>query len=263
MNKTDKKLQHKKIKKSDRAGYFSLAEILLGLTIIGIIALETIPGFISGIQDQQYKTMYKKIYSELSQSYSKMQNDLGANLNTSGLLACGSPSSPSPYGAYSASKTGIATTTNIFNSALFINCFAPHLSYAKLGQGGTIWHQNTEKLLNGDFAITLSGYAPLFTSNTFHGFVLSNGAIIIGRSNLVTSNASCVMYRTCELGSIIIDVNGYKSPNTIGKDIYVVYIKKTGLVPIGSGSSNDSAAQFTNCTNNSWGFGCSTKYLIE
>lgn len=48
---------------------FTLAEVLITLGIIGIIAVITIPSLINTIQDQQYKTAYKKAYSDISQAF--------------------------------------------------------------------------------------------------------------------------------------------------------------------------------------------------
>ena len=45
---------------------FTLAEILVVLVTIGIIATMTIPSMMKGVQDSQYKTAYKKAYSTIS-----------------------------------------------------------------------------------------------------------------------------------------------------------------------------------------------------
>ena len=47
---------------------FTLAEVLITLGIIGIVAAMTIPSFMNSINDSQFKTAYKKAYSEASQA---------------------------------------------------------------------------------------------------------------------------------------------------------------------------------------------------
>ena len=42
---------------------FTLAEVLITLGIIGIIAAMTIPTLMSKIQERRYTTQYKKIFS--------------------------------------------------------------------------------------------------------------------------------------------------------------------------------------------------------
>ncbi len=59
---------------------FTLAEVLITLAIIGIVAAMTIPTLISKYQDNQFKTAYKKAYSDLNQvlmsslAYNEMPN---------------------------------------------------------------------------------------------------------------------------------------------------------------------------------------------
>lgn len=48
---------------------FTLAEVLITLGIIGIVAAMTIPTLISSYQDSQYKTAYKKAYADISQAF--------------------------------------------------------------------------------------------------------------------------------------------------------------------------------------------------
>ena len=48
---------------------FTMAEVLITLGIIGIVAAMTIPGLIKNYQERQFKTAYKKVYSEISQAF--------------------------------------------------------------------------------------------------------------------------------------------------------------------------------------------------
>lgn len=54
---------------------FTLSEVLITLTIIGVVAAMTIPAINNVVQDVQYKSAYKKAYSTLSQALAM------ANLN--------------------------------------------------------------------------------------------------------------------------------------------------------------------------------------
>ena len=47
---------------------FTLAEVLITLGIIGVVAAITIPALISNYQDKLFKTAYKKAYSDMSQA---------------------------------------------------------------------------------------------------------------------------------------------------------------------------------------------------
>ena len=46
---------------------FTLAEVLITLGIIGVVAAMTIPNLISSVETAQFKAIYKKTYAELSQ----------------------------------------------------------------------------------------------------------------------------------------------------------------------------------------------------
>lgn len=51
---------------------FTLAEVLITLVIIGVVAAMTIPVLLNSIQDQQYKTGYKKAVSVASQAWTNV-----------------------------------------------------------------------------------------------------------------------------------------------------------------------------------------------
>lgn len=48
---------------------FTLAEVLIVLTIIGIVAAISIPSLINNVENMQYKSAYKKSFSDLSQAF--------------------------------------------------------------------------------------------------------------------------------------------------------------------------------------------------
>ncbi len=63
----------------DRKKGFTLAEVLITLTIIGVVAALTIPNLIASYQKQQYVTELKKVYTEISQALKLMMADEGIN----------------------------------------------------------------------------------------------------------------------------------------------------------------------------------------
>src|SRR5574344_1035012 len=56
---------------------FTLAEVLIVLGIIGIVAAMTIPTLMQKIQDMEFKTAAKKAYSVTSEALKKMNYDYG------------------------------------------------------------------------------------------------------------------------------------------------------------------------------------------
>jgi len=55
----------------NRGFAFTLAEVLIVLGIIGVLANMTIPTLIKDTQNAQYKTMYKQAYSDMSQAFAQ------------------------------------------------------------------------------------------------------------------------------------------------------------------------------------------------
>ena len=50
---------------------FTLSEVLITLVVIGIIAAITVPMILNSLHNQEYKTGYKKAYSDLSNAILK------------------------------------------------------------------------------------------------------------------------------------------------------------------------------------------------
>ncbi|MCK7516072.1 MAG: hypothetical protein MZV70_76925 [Desulfobacterales bacterium] len=74
------------------------------------------------------------------------------------------------------------------------------------------------------------------------------------------SSADCNYMRgtiaTC--GGIAIDVNGWKAPNTMGKDVYLFHVTKTGLKPSGIPGDGYENTYWRPLSN---GYGCAEHYL--
>ncbi|MFH0702191.1 MAG: hypothetical protein V2B14_01460, partial [bacterium] len=111
-----------------------------------------------------------------------------------------------------------------------------------LQSNGNCWHNyGIPKYLKGT---PLTGYddAP--------GLILNNGVLL--RFN--ARNTSCTgLYDGTVVGCgyINIDVNGFKGPNTLGKDIYFIWILENSIKP----------REVQDCTTSSYGNGCAAKVL--
>ncbi|MDD3149972.1 MAG: hypothetical protein PHV68_03985, partial [Candidatus Gastranaerophilales bacterium] len=122
------------------------------------------------------------------------------------------------------------------------------------------WHSgdNSWYFLNGTGRVSLSSVP---------GLILNNGSLVffqIEKSDCSKDlSAYGASYTRC--GYIDIDINGFKKPNTIGKDIFEVSIAENALVPAGAQGFFDPS---TTCIEGSTdsdnkGYGCAAKYLYE
>lgn len=154
---------------------FTLAETLITLVIIGVVAAITIPSIMQSTQDAEFKTAYKKAF----QAASTVTNQAIAD------------------------NTFLAQTTAAESTGLNKDNFNTFKSYFKVikdcsnSNNSDCWSASGEKI-NSIYPTNLE---PAFIDNA--GMAWS-------------------MYYWQE-NVIIVDINGNKSPNTYGKDRWIMY----------------------------------------
>jgi len=222
---------------------FTLAEILITLTVIGVVAALTIPTLLQNTNQAELKTALKRVFSDLNQATMLITNDNGGTLS-------GAFQNESDFrNKYSEKMNYIKRCTASVNEGCIGSSYYPGLDGT--GTGGT----------------------DAFNVN---GLILNNGAIVILKSysdaelyncNHSISGSSGVFNEIC--GTFYIDVNGLKRPNTVGKDLFVFSITKSGAYPLGAEGTPLGISDFTQSCNPdnqtySWrGQGCAAKYLYE
>jgi len=205
---------------------FTLAEVLITLLIIGVIASIVLPGLIANTQMAEYKIAWKKIFADINQAYYMI------NMDNNGTFA------------------GAAT-----NSSSFRNLFKNKMNFVTTCDD-TSCAASSVKGLNGSADTTYS-----FNYN----LVLNNGTImsIFALDNPSCTNSGYVSSMGKECGWMMVDVNGKKSPNQWGKDIYGIWVLNNEILPWGAnpeGTANNSWVEST-CTTT--GYGCGSKYLYN
>lgn len=219
---------------------FTLAEVLITLGIIGVVAAMTIPTLMNKTNELEYKIGLKKGYSVISQAFASLINDNGGtaeNLCTSGDYAC------------------------------FRDAMGKYINFIKTCDINVTgcWTTNNITYLN-NYASTGSVYKGTPTA------VLKDGSELgfeYGDSTCSSNWYSQVVgFTVC--GAMVLDVNGNKSPNTVGKDQFQFWVLKDRILPFGSkGDAFDG--QTSNSTNycdtsssfSGNGYYCTFKYLTE
>ncbi|MCK7516064.1 MAG: hypothetical protein MZV70_76885 [Desulfobacterales bacterium] len=125
--------------------------------------------------------------------------------------------------------------------------YLAHLSHTKKCNTGQSFDNCFHNGTNGSMKY-LNG-SPVTNWGNNAGAILNNGALLRIWSNITCSN---IQDNITRCGVIFIDVNGWKAPNTVGKDIYYFHVTKTGLKPYGA--QGDGHAN--TCVSTSNGFGC-------
>ena len=193
-----------------RIDAFTLAEVLITLGIIGVVAAMTMPSLITAKQEKATISTIKKNYSIFANALLMAQNDNG-ELYTWGI-------------------TKDADGLNLVSSNL-----KPYLKIIE--DCGVGEKSDCAPGDNGKFK-DLAGNKrnESFSSDDYYTFRLNDGtavALIIGNAcnNLDTN---CVEF--------YIDTNGKKYPNTLGKDIFYFAGYGSGkLIPAGLGHSSSEA----------------------
>jgi len=221
---------------------FTLAEVLITLLIIGIIASIVIPGLIADTKDAEFKTAWKKVFADFSQAGKLAAIEKGGNL---------------------AGELGTSTGTEGY----FRDALLKYMSYAKLCAENTAvgpdgcWHAANSWYY-------LSGEAVPSDYTSYSRAILNNGSLVT--FNLLSTTCAYTYTENDDsCGAVIIDINNFKGPNKVGKDIYGLQITRNGIaVPFGS--QNDvyyNSPSSYSCDLAAYpstsGWSCSTKNLNQ
>ena len=227
---------------------FTMAEVLITLGIIGIVAALLLPGIIQNIQDYTFKKQWKKAYSDLSNAAARMADDYQVNTFKEVLEA---------------EAPNFAETGQVFPHTIYavinkyLNVIKSGLNYdgnweCWSSNGGLIASEESTfqgigyKYLNGvDSGYWVLGYYP--------------SACFIMTDYIIALDAN-----TSEPGKISVDVNGKKKPNVIGRDVFVVDISNLKK-PIPGGAPGFMDMEMYACDKNAekGGPACSAKYLLD
>ena len=185
-----------------------MAEILLSLTIIGVVAAITLPSLTGNINERTWNTQRKALYARFSQAIALMPalNGYGAdNLDTAAETFV------------TAGLSKVLKINNICDSEHFADCGVPD---KVIGISGSV--------MFAPLPGTITDLQPKFSDSIANvkaaAFETANGESIVAyynpqcqASNFV-NNGSYKMYsHIC--ANFVYDLNGNKGPNTLGKDI--------------------------------------------
>ena len=216
--------------KGEKPAGFTMAEILLSLTIIGVVAAITLPSLTGNINERTWNTQRKALYARMSQAIALMPA-----LNGFGTLETVSNS-----GSTSINDTAAETfITSGLAKVLKINniCDNEHIedcgivSQITTLNGSTIstpttMQQLNYKMLTGSYSAYGAHFSFLNTKGA--AFETANGESILAFYNpncLPDMNESSDYYMQSKIcANFIFDLNGNKGPNTVGKDIGFITI---------------------------------------
>lgn len=187
---------------------FTLAEVLITLGIIGVVAALTLPMLIGKYNEVATVSKVKKMYSTLS-------NAMLAAVNENGTADTWTSDYAGPW--VSSQK----------NSQSIAEKLVPQFKLLKdCGFKKDCMMVVDYKFLNGSAWGTYSNYRDKY----FYKIILNDGSAVIIKAQGDNCNLTDGGWpNTC--GYILYDVNGEKEPNMFGKDVFSFLIMKDSIKP--------------------------------
>ena len=209
---------------------FTLAEVLITLGIIGIVAAMTLPTLINQTQGKELETGLKKAYSVIQSAFNQMAYDEGQIINNEN-----------------------------YPSGQFIKKFKTYFKISK-DCGRDTCESN---FVDEDGTNRVSQNYKTYNNNKMRNSLLDDGQVFI-------SDGMFIMIENMSGGInlfISVDVNGYnKKPNRWGHDLFTFQVLDNGkLLPMGAKGTSYGAKDHCSTTSTSTfnGIGCTYKALTD
>lgn len=226
---------------------FTLAEVLITLLIIGVVASLTIPAIIAETEKAETAAQVKKYQSVISQAVMNIKIEYGS------ILASPLNSNENHSSGWNALKKYLNLTKDCGTAT-----------------GGTCWANEMYLYLNGQNDRDFNNVGSTGRGITQDGASIYYVAKAYCTYNRSMTNSGPLYNSNCAI--ISVDVNGYKPPNRLGRDVFGWYIMNNGTVyPMGglddiySGCSPSSSDISVDDNNGApgYGLGCTAKVIKE
>ena len=199
---------HVGMSNNNRRAAFTLAEVLITLGIIGVVAALTIPTLISNYNKRQTVTKLKQTYSILSQALTMAQVKEGdtSTWNVGGIF-------------------GTATDDPNFNHEDAITKFATKYLIPYIKVSKDYGYTNLTQLNYDGFYQPISNEIPISSGAKGYIILLSNNVLIrnsIGTLCTEFNDDDTCKKRVYQSLNFLVDINGFSKPNTVGKDIFLM-----------------------------------------
>jgi prepilin-type N-terminal cleavage/methylation domain-containing protein len=189
-----KNFQHKTPKLQYRKTAFTLAEVLITIGIIGIVAGMTIPTIAHKIRNKILETQFKNTYAKVTQAIKRMQADMDVT----------------DIGTYCSSWNGSAYINRVECLTAFKNAFNTDT------QASVNYLKYTKSINRTNIAIFSTTSVTAVDNDGCHRSLFRQYAM---------SDGSYMGYNICGMKFLItFDVNGAAKPNRLGYDIFMLYI---------------------------------------
>lgn len=208
---------------------FTLAEVLITLAIIGIVAAMTIPTLISDYQDRVNVTKMKKMFSALTNAYGLYLTEQG------------------PIGRLEKTEDDAIKAFEVFK---------PYLKVARdcgTDNGEDCVYSGSYKLRNGDDKDSEGTPWLPYTDSMYYKVILADGASIWFRGSGSDKFDIDIFY----------DVNGKNGPNQWGHDLFEFMVKDETVYPNGIPGTQTEKFDTGCAPSDSKGYGCAAWVIYK
>ena len=209
---------------------FTMAEILLSLTIIGVVAAITLPSLTGNINERTWNTQRKALYSRLSQAISLMPAINGYGTVREVTDSATGSTSLEDNAAETFITAGLSKVLKINNI-----CDNEHLKDCGLNEKWTALNGSNlslpQKLTDLNSGMLYSAGSLNIYNTKAAAFETINGESVLTFYNPNCSSEGIMLEDTAVTGdtgyfvkqqvcaNFVFDLNGSRGPNTVGKDI--------------------------------------------
>lgn len=206
---------------------FTLAEVLITLGIIGVIAAMTLPALINQTQGKELETGFKKAYSVIQAAFNQMSYDEGQVINAAN-----------------------------YPEREFMPVFKKYFQVSKdCGLHGC--EQQSSQDDDGNILYISQTYKT-YNNNPMTTRLIDDGQIFVNDGMLImVENIDGLIW-------ILVDVNGnMKKPNRLGHDLFAFQVMDNGkLLPMGANGTPYNLCSITS-THSMNGISCTYKALTD
>ncbi len=214
---------------------FTMAEILLSLTIIGVVAAITLPSLMANINERTWNTQRKALYARMSQAIAMMPQVGGygeyEGTNTDGSVTATKDTAAEAFLTEGLSK--VLKINNICDAAHLADCGIA-TTYTDMAGVNNSWPTKLSELhsmFTGSSVGNFAGNPSYVFQNPQNNVDTSAAAFETqnGESVVLFYNPYCldafelrdsIDYAATKMcANFVYDLNGNKGPNTTGKDI--------------------------------------------
>lgn len=194
---------------------FTLAEVLITLGIIGVVAALTLPSVVIKYREQATVAKLKQVYAILDQAFSQMTNDEGT-IDTWDEGAARKQKIEELIPKY------LKITKQCDINTTFKKC------------GYTTYKNRFNELTRGFYTYSNANY--FLADGTIIYTAISDNSNLYNQCKMSKNftNSSPFQSYTNSCGEVWVDINGTKPPNTMDFDLFYFYIVKDGIIPAGS-----------------------------